>query len=63
MIGCLCHEVEHRLFYANDTVSFKLASRIDTNNERLVAWLLLVAQLHIEEAKFVSLGFRFATFE
>ena len=63
VIGCLCHETEHGILGANHTEALKLASWVYAHSQRLIVWLLLIGQLHIEQAKFVSLWSRLATLE
>jgi len=63
MIRCLYHEIEHRVFCANDAEAFKLTARIDTSHKLLIVWFLLVAELDIEDPQLIPLRFRFARFE
>jgi len=63
VIGCLCHETEHGILGANHTEALKLASWVYAHSQRLIVWLLLIDQLDVEQAKFVSLWSRLATLE
>src|SRR6266699_1092060 len=57
------HEVEDGVLCSHHTHPFKLAARIDPNDQWLMVGFLLVAQLHIEQPYFVALWSCFATLE
>jgi hypothetical protein len=63
VIGSFCHEVKHGLLGSNHAVALEFGTRVNANHKRLISRLLLVAELDIEEAKFVPPGPGFATLE
>jgi len=63
MRGRFDHQVEHCLAGADDTESFKLATRINAHDKGLIVRLLLVAKLDEEQAELIPPGSRFATLQ
>jgi hypothetical protein len=63
MIRSLHHQIEHRITCANHTEALPLGTWIDANHKRLMLWLLLVRELHVEQAELVALGSSLSTLE
>jgi hypothetical protein len=47
----------------NDTEALELRPWINANHKRLILWLLLVRELHVEQAELVALGSSVSTLE
>src|SRR3989442_3821646 len=63
ILGRLHHQVEHGVLGTDHTEPFKFAARIDTHDERLIVRFLLLGELDVEQAQFVSLWPRLAILE
>jgi hypothetical protein len=63
VIRSLCHEVKHGLPGSDHAVALELGTRVNASHKRLISRLLLIAELDIEEAKFVPPGSGFAALE
>jgi hypothetical protein len=63
MIWRFYHQVRHRVTAAHDTEALELGTWVNADHKGLVRWLLFVAELHVEETKFVPSGFGLPLFE
>ena len=63
MGGRFDHQVQHGLLGADHAVPLKLGARISPDHQGLIVRLLLIGQVHVEQAQLISLRMGLAHFE